>query len=273
MATSKRKASAREGVSRAGRGSRIALVVFALALVVRLVYLGEISKSPTFQVPIVDSATYDQHARLLVAKGIFSQRFFWQGFFYPFFLAAVYFFTGGSMLWARLIQIVLGSLLCVGVCRLGSRLFDRRTGIVAGVIAALYGPLIFFDVELLDAGFSAIWALVLILLILKARDAKSIWLRLSRRCLRRTERRDESDISTVSRRRVPVAHLFVWRRASVRRRIVAARGRARCSRDFSSSPCRSRSSATRPPAISIFSPNRGRSISSSGTIPSATRRS
>ena len=152
----------------------VALAIFGLALIVRLVYLGEISKGPAFQVPIVDSATYDQHARLLVAQGTFSQQFFWQGFFYPFFLAAVYFFTGGSMLWARLIQIVLGSLLCSGVFHLGSKLFDRRTGVLAGIISALYGPLIFFDVELLDAGFSAIWALVLVLLILKAQKSKGI---------------------------------------------------------------------------------------------------
>jgi 4-amino-4-deoxy-L-arabinose transferase-like glycosyltransferase len=173
MASAKRKAFARGSISGAGL-ARTALIVFALALAVRLVYLGEIAKSPTFHVPIIDSASYDQHARLLVEKGIFYQRFFWQGFLYPFFLAVVYFLTGGSMLWARLIQILLGSLLCVLVFRLGTKLFDRRTGAVAGAIAALYGPLIFYDAELLDTGFSAVWAVVLVLLVLKARDAKDI---------------------------------------------------------------------------------------------------
>jgi 4-amino-4-deoxy-L-arabinose transferase-like glycosyltransferase len=153
----------------------IALAIFALALIVRLVYLSEISKSPAFHVPIVDSATYDQHAREFLSQGTFSQQFFWQGFFYPFFLAAVYFFAGGSTLWTRLIQILLGALLCAGVYQLGSRLFDKRTGVVAGIITALYGPLIFFDVELLDAGFSAIWALVLIFLTLEAQKSKRVW--------------------------------------------------------------------------------------------------
>jgi 4-amino-4-deoxy-L-arabinose transferase-like glycosyltransferase len=171
MASSRRKAAARGSFSGAGLG-RTALIVFALALAVRLVYLGEFAKNPTFHVPIIDSASYDQHARLLVAKGIFYERFFWQGFLYPFFLAAVYFFTGGSILSARLIQILLGSLLCALVCRLGAKLFDRRTGAVAGAIAALYGPLVFYDAELLDTGFSAVWAVVLVLLVLKAREAK-----------------------------------------------------------------------------------------------------
>jgi 4-amino-4-deoxy-L-arabinose transferase-like glycosyltransferase len=173
MTPPKRKAAARGGVSGAGL-ARVALVVFALALVVRLVYLGEIAKSPTFHVPIIDSASYDQHARLLVEKGIFYQRFFWQGFLYPFFLAAVYSLTNGSMLAARLMQIALGSLLCAGVFHLGAKLFDRRTGVVAGVAAALYGPLVFYDAELLDTGLSALWAVALLLLVLRARDAKGV---------------------------------------------------------------------------------------------------
>ncbi len=179
MTSSNRKKAGGKGSSGAGARDgflgRAALVIFALALVVRLVYLGEISHAPSFRVPIIDSASYDQHARILVEQGTFSPRFFWQGFFYPFYLAVVYFLTGGSMLWARLIQILLGSILCALVFRLGTRLFDRRTGIVAGAIAALYGPLVHYDAELLDAGFSALWAVALVLLILRARDAKSPW--------------------------------------------------------------------------------------------------
>ena len=97
---SKRKQPPRKGTG-GRRLPRTALIIFALALAVRLIYLGGISRSPAFHVPIIDSATYDQHARLLVAKGIFYERFFWQGFFYPFFLAVVYFLTSGSMLAAR----------------------------------------------------------------------------------------------------------------------------------------------------------------------------
>jgi 4-amino-4-deoxy-L-arabinose transferase-like glycosyltransferase len=169
-----RRGSGTEGVPR-GRFDRPELLIVALALLVRLVYLVEIAKSPTFHVPIIDSATYDQHARLLVAKGIFYERFFWQGFLYPFYLAVVYFLTHGSTLAARLIQIVLGSLVCAGVFRIGSRIFDRRTGIVAGVIAALYGPLVYYDAELLDTTFSAVWAVALLLILLGARGSKGPW--------------------------------------------------------------------------------------------------
>lgn len=149
--------------------------MFVLALVVRLVYLVEASDSPAFRTLIVDSQSYDQHARYLLAEHSFYNRFFWQGFFYPFHLAIVYLVTGGSVLAARLVQIVLGSAMCVLVAALGGRIFDRRTGVVAGVIAALYGPLVFYDAEILDTGFSALWAVALLLLVLKAREAVSRW--------------------------------------------------------------------------------------------------
>jgi 4-amino-4-deoxy-L-arabinose transferase-like glycosyltransferase len=223
MKTRNKKPTPRRGGPGGWTFARTAFLVFALALAVRLVYLGEIAKSPTFHVPIVDSASYDQHARLLVEKGIFYQRFFWQGFLYPFFLAVVYFLTGGSMLAARLIQIVLGSFLCAGVFHLGSKLFDRRTGVVAGVIAALYGPLIFHDAEILDTGLSAVWAVVLILLFMKTRESKRLWPGLFLGIC--------GGLSVVTRATflpyLVVACgwlLFSWRARSVRPALAAARG-------------------------------------------------
>jgi len=154
----------------------IAVGIFSLALVVRLLYLYEVSKSPTFLTPIVDSATYDRLARSLAVRNEMEHTFFWQPFFYPFFLSRVYFFSGASIICAKLVQILLGSALCVLVYRLGHDVFDRRTGILAAVITALYGPLIFFESKLLATGWSSIWSVVLILLFLKAGEKKRLWI-------------------------------------------------------------------------------------------------
>ena len=154
----------------------IAVGIFSLALVVRLLYLYEVSKSPTFLTPIVDSATYDRLARSLAVRNEMEHTFFWQPFFYPFFLSRVYFFSGASIIFAKLVQILLGSALCVLVYRLGHNVFDRRTGILAAVITALYGPLIFFESNLLATGWSSIWSVVLILLFLKAGGKKGLWI-------------------------------------------------------------------------------------------------
>ena len=154
----------------------IAVGIFSLALVVRLHYLYEVSKSPTFLAPIVDSATYDRLARSLAVRNEMEHKFFWQSSFYPFFLSRVYFFSGASIICAKLVQILLGSALCVLVYWLGHNVFDRRTGILAAVITALYGPLIFFESKLLATGWSSIWSVVLILLLLKAGEKKRLWI-------------------------------------------------------------------------------------------------
>ena len=148
------------------------LSVFLVALGIRLLYLMESSRNPTFLSLAVDSHTYDQAARCLLAGRPMPEQFFWQGFFYPVFLAAIYLAPGGSIVGAKLAQVVLGAATCALTCQLGQTVFSKRAGIAAGLIAALYGPSIFYDAELLAAGWSVFWALALILFLLRAKDEK-----------------------------------------------------------------------------------------------------
>ncbi len=146
----------------------IALVIFAVALSVRLIYLFQISDSLTFLSPTIDSGTYDSAARRLITDGVMEEPFFWQSFFYPFFLSRFYYFAGHSIIAARLFGIILGSVTCVLVYFLGKLLSSRTTGAIAALIVAFYGPLVFFEAELLATGWAAFWSVVLILLLLKA---------------------------------------------------------------------------------------------------------
>ncbi len=137
-----------------------------MAVLVRILYLYESSSNPTFRIPIVDSFAYDTLARGLASgKGIGSG-FFWQPFFYPFFLSWVYRLSGSSILCAKIIQALLGSVTCVLTFYLGKKIFDLRTGLLAGLITAVYGPLFFFEAELIAAGWAAFWSVLLILLFL-----------------------------------------------------------------------------------------------------------
>lgn len=152
----------------------IPLVVFIVALAIRLTYLFEISKCPTYLVPIVDAENYDTIARMLASGGEMNHKFFWQGFFYPLFLAAGYLVSGGSIIVVKVLQLILGALTCVLVHILGIRIFDRRTGVLAAAITALSGPLLFFEDELLATGWAAFWSAALLLLVLKCERDRSI---------------------------------------------------------------------------------------------------
>lgn len=149
------------------------LILFAAALALRLLYLAQSADMPSFEMPLVDSEVYDRAARALAGGEGFSEAFFYQPFFYPFFLGLVYLLAGASVVAAKLVQAVLGATTCVLVAGLGTRLLDRRTGLVAGAITAVYGPLLFFEAELLAAGWAAFWSVLLVWLFVHAEDSPS----------------------------------------------------------------------------------------------------
>ena len=135
----------------------------------RAAYLFESSSNPTFFAPVVDSETYDRLASAFAAGHELTDEFFWQPPFYPLFLGIVYRLSGSSIVWAKLLQALIGSATCLLTYHLGRTVFDRRVGVLAALFVALYGPLIFFDGELLATGWATFWTVTLILLFLWAR--------------------------------------------------------------------------------------------------------
>ncbi len=148
--------------------------IFVLALCVRLLYLYESADSPSFNVPIVDARGYDLIASKLVNTGKMPKQFFWQQFFYPSFLSAVYYFSNCSVVVALVVQAILGAVNCVLTFFLGRRAFSRRIGIVAAIFVAFYGPLIFHEMDLIAVVWVVFWSLVLILLFLQVVTCKRL---------------------------------------------------------------------------------------------------
>jgi len=152
-----------------------ALALFVLAFSIRLIYVYESSANPTFNTPVVDAYKYHTIAQELAQEGKMGSGFFWQPFFYPFFLSIVYYFSGSSILWAKIIQAFLGGLTSLLTYYLGKKLFDFKTGVLAGVIIAFYGPLFFFETELLGSGWATFWSIPLLLAFLSASAKKTFW--------------------------------------------------------------------------------------------------
>jgi Tfp pilus assembly protein PilF/4-amino-4-deoxy-L-arabinose transferase-like glycosyltransferase len=152
----------------------VGCIIFLFALIIRLLYLYESSDSPIFKAPIVDARGYDYIATVFVEKGKMEGLFFWQQFFYPFFLSIVYFFSGCSIIAAKVVQAILGSFTCVITFLLAKKIFNLRTGIIAALLLIFYGPLIFHESDLISAGWEALWAVILVWLFLEAADKQNI---------------------------------------------------------------------------------------------------
>src|SRR5262249_35133142 len=124
------------------------ILLFGVALGVRLLYL---ALSP--QTPVVwDAAGYYQAGVSLFAgqsppevQATLGR----QGSGYPLFLAAVFTIFPKDPWSVRPVQAVLGALTCVLVYFVGRQLAGRRVGVVAGLLTALYPPLILFTGRLL----------------------------------------------------------------------------------------------------------------------------
>ena len=96
------------------------VAVFALALSARLYYLHEIRASPLFTAPVVDARTYTEDARYLSDVSFAGRPApFWQPPLYPVLLGVLFALAGDDLYLPRLIQAVIGALVCVLICLLG----------------------------------------------------------------------------------------------------------------------------------------------------------
>ena len=110
-----------------------------------------------------DECAYDLMARSFADGSFHRERAFYQEPLYAFVLGLVYrvappptdaeaFRVAGVHLGVIVVQHLLGVLCCVLVATLGARAVSPRVGLAAGLLAALSGPLIFAESQLLKEG-------------------------------------------------------------------------------------------------------------------------
>jgi len=134
-----------------GKGPRLVgpLVVLAVALAVRFLYLPSIQALPTFDHPVMDAAYHDAWARQVASGSLSDGEPFFRAPLYPFVLGLTYRLTGGSYVAPRVVQFTLGALTALITCLIAWRLLGALAGLVSGLMAALYPVLIYFEGELL----------------------------------------------------------------------------------------------------------------------------
>jgi 4-amino-4-deoxy-L-arabinose transferase-like glycosyltransferase len=124
----------------------------------RLVLLFQLrAHAPTFHAPEgADSILYDQ-----IASGAAEPlRAYFHSPLYIWFLTALYKVFGRDLFAVRLVQHMLGAAACVVVHHVAWRLFrSRATAMLAGILAALSGPVIFYEAQI---GVDAIMPLLVV---------------------------------------------------------------------------------------------------------------
>ena len=120
------------------------LAVALLALIVRLIYIWQISHAPFFHLRMGDAAAYHQWARRIVGGDWRGEGVFYQAPLYPYFLAPCT--ACSATAWPWCVSSRRSSALGRACCwrRQGMALFGQW-GVVAGVLLAIYPSAIFLD--------------------------------------------------------------------------------------------------------------------------------
>jgi 4-amino-4-deoxy-L-arabinose transferase-like glycosyltransferase/Tfp pilus assembly protein PilF len=173
----RREARASKAGADARPFGRILVLIAVAAFVLRLVYLAGASQSPLYRHPALDAKVNDA-AAWDVARGATPAREpYFRPPLYGMFLAGVYGVAGHDLGAPRVAQAAAGAATAFLLGLLGASLWDRRVGIGAAALGALYGPSIYFDGELVSASLELfLAALSLWLFVEGARRGSRAWL-------------------------------------------------------------------------------------------------
>jgi Tfp pilus assembly protein PilF len=142
----------------------IRLALYGLTLCIGVGVVSEVHQSPFGEHPILDEELYVNWARTIAGGEWIGKDVFFFDPLAAYFLAVVFKLTGGSLLAARFIQVLLGVVTVDLVFRTGRRLFGTAAGLLAAGALVLYGPHYFHLSFLLKEGLIihlTAWALYL----------------------------------------------------------------------------------------------------------------
>ncbi len=144
-------AGTRNGVSHrstlgtAGLGKGDVLILAAVALIVRVVYLAETADVVFLENLVGDAKGYYDWALRICGGEWMGTEPFYQAPLYPYVLAVWMNIVGDAVTGIRVLQSLWGVAGCALLGLAAGRMFNRQAGIIAGVMLALYPPAIFFD--------------------------------------------------------------------------------------------------------------------------------
>lgn len=148
------------------RGHVILALIFLGALAIRGLYLwGQARNNPLFDYPMMDARFHHEWAKQIASGEGMGDHPYFRAPLYYYLLGVFYWVFGPSVAWARMVGCLLGAATCYLVARLGVMLAGFRAGVLAGILAAVYWPFVYFDGALLTVGLEVFLDVTLLLLL------------------------------------------------------------------------------------------------------------
>ncbi|HXV78102.1 MAG TPA: glycosyltransferase family 39 protein, partial [Candidatus Polarisedimenticolaceae bacterium] len=144
---------------------RVAVWLFAVGLALRLVHLLTVRDSALFNLLYIDPKLYDEWGLAIAGGRLLGEAPFFLDPLYPYVIGAIYAVTGRSLVAVAVVQVVLGACVAPLTYDAARRWFDPAVAGLAGAVAVVYPPSIYYSVVLLKPGIAiflvalALWLL------------------------------------------------------------------------------------------------------------------
>ncbi|MFQ5455960.1 MAG: tetratricopeptide repeat protein [Nitrospirota bacterium] len=148
----------------------ILISLFFLSFAVRLLYIYSTGLNPLITSLLIDALSYDRWARKIAGGDWLGSEVFYQDSLYPYLIAVIYKISGYSITVVKIFQAALSSFTCIIIYRISKQVFNRHTGVIAGILFAFYSPLIFYDGMLLKSSVEIFSISLLILSLITASE-------------------------------------------------------------------------------------------------------
>lgn len=148
----------------------LAVFIGVLALLLRFLHIQEIIETPLYHGLALDSEQFQSLAVKILQGDFLDEDFSYLSPLYPGFLSVVYGLFGLHNLPVLLFQSFLDAFNCLLLYDLGTRIFDRRTGLLASLVYALYGVSIFYSGLVLSTSLILFLLLISVTLMIRGME-------------------------------------------------------------------------------------------------------
>ncbi|MCD6098700.1 tetratricopeptide repeat protein [bacterium] len=149
-------------------------IVIFIAVVARLIQIAQLSTFPLTYYPTVDALFHKLWAEQILHGNFLGNGAFFRAPLYPYFLAAIFKILGTNLLIPRIIQHIIGIGTVLLTYRLADRAFGKQMAFWAGITAAIYPTLIYFESRLLLDSLAVLLDLLLLNILVDAFEKDSL---------------------------------------------------------------------------------------------------
>lgn len=143
-------------------------LILSISLIIRLVYIKQISANPFFYNLFGDPMFFNREALSILNENFMGSQVFFRAPLYSYFVAGIYWLSNNSLWAVRITQVFLSTAAVLFTYIIAKKLFNFSIALVSMILVAFNGILIYFQGEILIPTLLTLLFLIFIYLLIQA---------------------------------------------------------------------------------------------------------